>query len=355
MNVAMRLAAAGWVAPLLIIAGCGMEGAPQPPSLHLPQPVTNLSGLRVGDEVQLHWMMPKRDTDKVLLKGDQKIRVCRRIESGSCESAGEILVQPNAAASYVDHLPSRLTSGSPQLLVYTVLLENHAGHDAGPSNPVYAASGEALPQIQNLSAAASADGVVLSWKAAKDTGLIRIHRSLVVDAKAKKPDEMAGSPAPQEQMLEVAGADQGQALDRDAALDNTYRYRVERVHKFMIQGHAFEETGAPSELVTLNARDIFPPGVPASVQAVADPEAHAIDLSWSPDIEPDIAGYIVYRRETNSRANPVRVSPAGLVAPSFRDASALPGHSYAYSVSAIDRDGNESARSADVEESLPQQ
>ena len=50
-----------------------------------------------------------------------------------------------------------------------------------------------------------------------------------------------------------------------------------------------------------------------------------------------------------------RYRPGQVVAPSFRDAAVLPGHTYAYSVSALDRDGNESPRSAEVEETLPQQ
>jgi fibronectin type 3 domain-containing protein len=43
-----------------------------------------------------------------------------------------------------------------------------------------------------------------------------------------------------------------------------------------------------------------------------------------------------------------------LVPPSLEDKSVASGHRYAYSVSAVDQDGNESARSAEVEESLPQ-
>ena len=366
MKEAMRLAATGLIAPLLVaISGCGMEGAPLPPTLKLPQPVTTLSGERIGDEVHLSWTMPKRDTDKVLLKGDQKVHVCRRIENGGCDPAGDLMIAPGTAASYVDHLPSSITSGPPQLLVYTVLLQNHSGHDAGPSNPIFAVTGVAPRPIESLSTAASPDGVVLHWAAVPganaDQELVRIHRTRLVDPKAKIAEQKSGSPTPasppqtQDQTLEVTGGDKGQALDRDAALDNTYRYTVERVRKFSIQGHAFEETSTPGEPITLDARDIFPPQVPSGVQAVADAETHAIDLSWAPDTDADIAGYIVYRRESGSSRNPVRVSPAGLVPPSFRDASTLPGHSYIYSVSAIDRDGNESARSADVEESLPQQ
>jgi hypothetical protein len=345
-------------APLMIVAGCGMQASPLPPSLKLPVPVSDLSGTRAGEEVSLHWTMPKRDTDKVLLVGDQKARICRHLNGGPCETAGEALFAPNKPAAFVDRLPSRLTSGPPQLLSYTVVLLNPGGHDAGPSNQVYTASGAAPAKAEDFSATATAEGIVLKWNAAPtsqaDQEIMRIHRTLVVDPKAKKPDQAGGSPAPQEQTLEVTGPDKGEALDRDAALDNVYRFTAERVRELSIQGHAFEEASQISQVVTINARDIFPPHVPLGLQAVADPDAHAIDLSWTPDSDLDIAGYVVYRRDAGSGANPVRVSPPGLVSPSFRDVSALPGHSYAYSVSAVDRDGNESARSSVVEEDLPQ-
>jgi hypothetical protein len=353
--VALRAAAAGAVVPFLMMAGCGMNATPQPPSLKLPAPVTDLSGARVGDEVHLHWTMPKRDTDKVILKGDQRARICRRVETGACQTAGELMIAPAAPADFVDHIPAALATGSPRLLTYLVELENHAGHNAGPSNPVHTATGPTLPKIEDFSAAATQDGVVLKWKPEANTELIRIHRSLVVDPKRKQSSQMAGSPAPPEQTLEVSAPDQGQALDRDAALDNVYRYSAQRMRKFTLEGHVFEVTSVGSDVVTLNARDVFAPRTPTGLQAVADPDAKVIDLSWSPNTENDLAGYAVYRRDAGSASNPVRVSPPGVVAPSFRDASSLPGHSYAYSVSAIDRDGNESPRSADVEETLPQQ
>jgi hypothetical protein len=355
MNVALRAAALLLVLPLLTMTGCGTPAAPSPPSLKIPEPVVDLSANRVGDEVRLTWTMPKRTTDKVLLKGDQAAHVCRRVETGPCETAADLHLPPDAPAHFVDHLPPDRISGPAKLMTYTVELNNHAGHNAGSSNQAWTAAGTAPPQVVGLSATTRQEGVLLRWQATGSDQLLRIHRELVIKPGAPQPSQISGSPAPTEQTLEVEGKDQGQALDRDAALDHTYRYSADRVEKLTFAGHAFEIQSAPSEVVTIDARDIFPPATPRDLQAVADAEARAIDLSWAPNTEADIAGYIVYRRDTASSAPAVRVSPPGEVAPSFRDASALFGHRYAYSVSAIDRDGNESPRSAETEESLPQQ
>ena len=149
--------------------------------------------------------------------------------------------------------------------------------------------------------------------------------------------------------------DEGKVIDTDVALDHTYSYVLERVARATLDGKPVEAASAPSVTVRVDAKDVFPPAVPKGLQAVADARAHAIDLSWQPNTEADLAGYRVYRREVGSNAPPVRISAAVEPASTFRDAQVEPGKTYAYSVSAVDQDGNESARSPEVEEKLPQQ
>jgi fibronectin type 3 domain-containing protein len=144
-----------------------------------------------------------------------------------------------------------------------------------------------------------------------------------------------------------------QAIDRDAALNHAYRYTVERVARLLLDGHRVEVGSGLGTPVTVSARDIFPPAVPQGLVAVADVEAGAIDLSWSPDADPDLAGYSVYRRVAGSTTPAERVSGGELLSnPAWRDLSPRSGLVYAYSVSAVDQTGNESARSAEALESV---
>ena len=62
----------------LLATGCGTPGTPLPPSLHLPDPVTDLTAVRNGDQVSLTWTMPRKNTEKILLKGDIAVRICRK-------------------------------------------------------------------------------------------------------------------------------------------------------------------------------------------------------------------------------------------------------------------------------------
>lgn len=348
-SIARWAIAAGVCLALAAATGCGMVAAPQPPSLKLPQPATDLIAQRIGNAVNLHWTMPKRATDKVLLGGGQRVEVCRRMEMGPCATVGRLVLAPEVQAAFTDVLPPALTSGPVRPLVYVVELQNHAGRSAGPSNAAVSAAGAAPAKIVGLEARATADGIVLSWKPEGGLETVRIRRTLVEKAGAKR--SAAGVAAvPAEQTLEFTGEDQGRALDADAALDHIYTYVVQRVAKVTVDGRTVEMDGAPSEPVAINARDVFPPAVPKGLEAVADAEAHAIDLSWQADM--DAAGYVVYRREAGSDEI---VKMARVAEPSYRDTTAVVGNAYKYSISAVDQDGNESARCAEVEETLPAQ
>ena len=80
----------------------------------------------------------------------------------------------------------------------------------------------------------------------------------------------------------------------------------------------------------------------------------AIDLSWLPGSEADLAGYIVYRREPGAAADWLRISPGQpVVGPGFHDSNVQPGHTYTYAVTAIDQGGRESARSNEASDTVP--
>jgi fibronectin type 3 domain-containing protein len=69
-----------------------------------------------------------------------------------------------------------------------------------------------------------------------------------------------------------------------------------------------------------------------------------VDLSWSISPENDVAGYRVYRSEQEGARGEL-IQPALVSTPAVRDTSVQLGHRYWYTVTAVDRAGNESAAS----------
>jgi hypothetical protein len=380
MSVTPKLYAAGVaLAAIVSITGCGTPGAPQPPSLHLPEPVADLVATRSGNTVTLHWTMPKRTTDRILLasaiKGKIPTRICRSEgASDPCQPVGDTAFDPSAKAEFQDTLPTPLGSGAIRPLLYYVELRSKpgpTGRSAGLSNPATVPAGSAPATIVKLTAQARTDGVVVSFpgtsERAEGATTIRLHRRLLTpQAKAEKSGSALMStpaePAVRDLLVEIPAGQPLQTLDASAQFGMTYEYTAQRVRKLTVSGKSIELAGEPSPPVKIFVEDTFPPAVPSGLAAVAVPDEKSIDLSWQPDTEADLAGYIVYRIQVgeaengNGEADWIRISGSQPVpSPAYRDPSVQPGRSYRYAVSAIDQTGHESKRSAEAQESIPNQ
>ena len=359
---------AGLVAALMT-AGCGTPGTPLPPSLNLPDPVTDLAALRTGNQVALTWTMPKKNTDKLLLKGNYGVRICRKQATEDCAVAPRSLaLAPGAKGAFADTLPTAEASGPPRALSYIVEVNNARGRSAGASNVVQVLAGEAPSAVAGLSAVVRKGGVVLHWTAdpkQPSTTVIRLHRNLLTPKAEAKPKQQTAHLAPlpeplEETLLVDSGGQAGQAsdraLDKEIRFGQVYEYRAQRVARVTVDGKIVELGGPLSDPVRVEAKDIFPPAVPTGLAAVAlagdATTGPSIDLNWQPVTDVDLAGYAVYRRESGAAWK--RISPAQpFVGPAFHDSNVQPGHTYSYAVSAIDQGGHESARSDETEETVP--
>ena len=343
----------------LLLAACGTPGAPQPPSLNLPDQVTDLAAVRAGSKVSLTWTMPTRNTDKLPLKSEIEVRICRREDSEACEPVGgALMLSPGKDGSFDDALSATLSSGAPRPLRYFVELKNRKGRSAGLSNEAVVLAGHGPLPIEGLRAEVRKDGVVLSWDPQSEAGAVRLHRKLLTLAPVKAHQELLAPPPEQseENLLIDANPQVTRAIDRDIRFGESYEYRAQRVSRIAYEGKTLELAGELSPALRVDVVDVFPPAVPAGLAAIATAGdggiETAIDLSWQPNTEPDLAGYIVYRREADTGWQ--RVSPSQpLVSPAFHDRQVQPGHTYSYAIRAIDQGGHESARSAEAEETVP--
>lgn len=343
-----------------LLSGCGTPGAPQPPSLNLADPVGDLSATRNGDKVTLTWTMPKRNTDKTPIKGDVATRICRQDGPGACNQVGtDVMVAPGDAGSYTDALAGTLASGNARPVSYFVELRNKKGRSTGLSNAATVLVGEAPRPVEGLNVEVRKQGVVLRWTADGENVPVRLDRKLLTPPSTKAEHGLL-APAPEEinvTLLVEEGVIQGRAMDKTILLGQTYEYRAQRVRRMDVDGKTLELAGELSQPVDVDAKDVFPPEVPKGLAAVAAAGANdagpSMDLSWEPDTEADVAGYVVYRREGDGEWHRVSAATPG-IEPVFHDAHVQPGHTYEYAVSAIGINGQESARSAAAQETVPQ-
>ncbi len=166
------------------------------------------------------------------------------------------------------------------------------------------------------------------------------------------PDATPDKPGLKSPLAKVGETASTPFTDPQVVFGTTYAYSVRSVVEH--PGKTLES--ADSNVLIVTPKDVFPPAAPlglvvALVPAQAGATAH-LELSWAISPETDVAGYNVYRTEQVGVPG-ARLNNELLLAPAFRDMNMQPGRRYSYTVTAVDRSGNESPASAPVSGGVP--
>jgi len=366
-----------------LLVACGVRGVPLPPSLELPQPVTDLRAARKGDRVYLAWTVPTRNTDGESVRRPGMTVICRSLdavmnECGTLLAKVQTLQPPppspplkNAppmkiTATYIDSGPLPPASGAASEATYAVEVLNENGRSGGLSNLVRVPVFPAVPPPANFNATVTAAGVRISWQCEAVKAIDDVQYKLRIYRRSN--DGQAGNDQAGASQTGVSQANSAQAfmrideadfsdcskaelLDQTFEWEKTYAYRAHVVTVISQPGKpAIEIEGDDTPIVEVVARDVFPPGIPTGLQAVASGVGQApfVDLIWAPVTDGDIAGYNLYRHQEGEA--PVKINADLVKIPAFRDTTVVPGKKYFYSVSAVDLRGNESAPSEETSE-----
>jgi hypothetical protein len=318
-----------------------------------------LQAVRHGDVVTLTWTVPQFNTDRTRVRRLGPTRICRGFNVVAMDTCSEIVAvtlpvpvvgTARNRAEFHDTIPRALMRQDPAgFVTYAVEIQNQRERNAGLSNRVDVPLAPVANAATDAEATATADGVRLEWKGSTPVTAPTFSTSYHV---FRQPaDAPPGS----------ARADLGTAqlqggtftfLDRSFEWEKPYRYYIVPVTHYELRGKAgqFEGDEVSLEIVP---HDIFPPAVPAGLQAAFSgrEQQKFIDLSWNPDTDPDLAGYNVYRHLAGQPA--VKINAELVKAPAYRDNAVQSGQTYFYAVTAVDARGNESAKSAETSETVP--
>ena len=348
------------LAPLLALAGCGTPGAPLPPSLQLPRPVDDLAAQRKGNRVILSWTPPAQTTDRQNIRHEGVTRICRssgRLPVERCTTIDAELSPQQVAQLTVKSQKPKVVFEQPipedpsDFANFAVEVANERGRSAGLSNQVAVPTVRTLPAPDDVRAEVGANGVSIFWSgvtggaAPKHPGVRYSYE--VLRRSTKTPNFVA--------VLDIPlNGPQYSAVDKSSDWEQSYDYKIAGITHFNYGGKDIEVEGDDSPLLHVLVHDTFAPAQPTGVQAVFSGVGQKpfIDLSWAPNTESDLAGYNIYRREGAGAA--VKLNKDLMKSPSFRDTQVQAGHTYTYSVSAVDLRNNESAKSEETSESVPQ-
>jgi hypothetical protein len=357
-------------AALFSLAGCGAPGEPTPPAPPIPSTVADLSARQRGDGVQLTFTLPKNSSTGDRLAETPAIEVLRGSakDDGTPDAKtfrvvetipGELVVKDpkEDRVEVVDPMSPEETKAHPGLRVaYEVRTRVSKKRASANSNAVVLKLYPVPEPIATLQARVTEAAIELSWiPPAKTSGgeplsgaaSYRVYRG-EIDTSSAEAAAKDLAQAKWRVKLTLLGPAESPSY-RDAGFDfgKTYVYVVRSA--VLPAGEGIESGDSAPAVVT--PVDTFPPAGPTGIVAAVLPGGTEgsvqVDLSWSINSETDLAGYRVYRNEQEG-ARGTSITPELLLTPSVRDTSVQPGHRYWYTVTAVDRAGNESAPSQQI-------
>lgn len=342
---------------LPLLPGCGKKGPPLPPMRVRPEAPRALELRQRGSTVWISLREPADRTDGSELAADARIRLfllaaqaagkplpARRAGGPSwviprsqwpLYAVGGRIEIPLALETIAAAAPALAGPGTGERrIAFTAEIEEGKHRRSELARPVTLALCTAPAPPAALSARVTEPGILLEWDRPAAAGsLAHIYRSTGSEPAADNPHA-----TPQ--------ASAGSWLDRSVAEGKRYGY----VLRFAsgTPESICESTGVDA---SAQVADTFPPAPPAGLAAAA--EEGFIRLFWTPGGEPDLAGYLIYRRAGDNGFFEL-LTPDPLTETTWADRTAARGVRYSYAVTAIDGASppNESVRSEEVTESI---
>lgn len=355
----------------VLLAGCAAPGDPTPRRPIVPTAVSDLSARQEGGEIVLTFTLPDHSTDREPLAEQPSVEVFRaELAPGSKPDsksawrmayeipAGRLDVYlKNKKIEFRDPLaPAELGKADGFPIAYMVRTREVRARASGDSNYLLERAFSPPSVPGGGIGKVTEQAIVLTWgeSSAPAGGVFAGYRIYGTELESGEKQLSPGlAQSNLKGPLQMVGTSPStEYRDKHFEFGVTYLYTVRSVAAF--GADQVESGDSPS--ITVEARDVFPPGAPVGLEAAvlpATPQAGAyVELSWAISPESDAAGYRIYRSDVESEAGS-RLNRELLPSPAFRDISVVSGKKYFYTVTAVDQAGNESARSSEVPVEIP--
>jgi len=358
-----------------LAAGCGVPGEPVPPSPPIPTPIKDLTAKQLGDGVLLSFTLPTKSTLGERLPQTPTMEVFRgRLQpdgTPDMKSFRQVDVVPSTVLNgfvrqgvveFLDTVsPEEIRANPGASAVYSVRTRVSERKISGDSNLVEVNLYPVPERIGKIDLQESERSLKLKWNAPTQTSggvplppisEYRVYRGELDPASAASAEKDFQSAVWKLPLLLLASPKDPEYQDQGFDYGKTYAYVVRTA---ITEEGVSRESGNSAPLI-VTPKDIFPPEAPRDVVAAVLPKgaggAGVVDLSWSLNVETDLAGYRIYRSESEGSRG-AALTPELLPTPAYRDETVQAGRRYWYMVTAVDQAGNESSPSATVVVEIP--
>ena len=341
----------------ILSAGCARIADPKPPERHVPEATRDFEAHQIGEEIVLTFSLPERNTDGSLARTIRSLEIFRitekaeaKIPAAIADLSDEIFLGRAAHAFSIPavRFPEYMREGvfvirdapfvPPGESIYSLqfryaaVFVNEKNQAARLSQQVFVQPMVLPPAPEGLSAVVSENEIRVAWTPTPENAVS--NRTLRVGYnvyRSEKPDEFPVTP------VNAAPLSAAEYLEHVFQFDKNYYYSVSVV----IASNPPAESER-SEILKVEARDIFPPLPPGNFTTVA--ENDKVTLFWTPSPSADTVGYRIFRinrTDSRARADSRRPLHEGLITGiSHRDEGVEPGGDYIYEIQAVDGHGN---------------
>lgn len=364
---------------LAALAGCGKRGDPRPPLRIVPQPVTELRLSQRGDALLTSFVAPRLATDGSRL-GVIEVELLKTSQEGDFEKLATRTserVAPGEAIVKSEPLP-------PPGTVVRVAARASARGRTSNRTPIVTLAAQPPPLApQMLTSELTPTGLMLRWVDPNPPPPEPTPQPTPTVAPSPTPAPTPTAPPSAASGLPTAPAPSpstspsptpqptptppvrgfwvyrrakdgvyARPLQEDVLTATEYEDRSVLpgeewcyVVRFLTSKQPLVESASPSEACA-GFKDIAAPAAPIGIAVVL--RADGVEVSWSPSPEGDLAGYRVYRAAPPGEP-PVRVAEVSTEQTSIKDVSPRRGVVNVYTVTALDKAGNESPASSPVQ------
>ncbi|HET8922696.1 MAG TPA: hypothetical protein VFN26_06820 [Candidatus Acidoferrum sp.] len=355
---------------LFLAVGCGAPGEPTPPTPPVPAPVSDLAAHQAGDGAQLVFTLPSISVTGDKLAAPPAVEILRgNLKTGGSPDTKSfrvvytipgVLVDNYRFGSHIvftDPIAPAETKAHPGASVTYLIRTRASRKRASADSNVVSVRVFPVPEpISSLEARVTESAIELNWPAPTHTssgdplssvGGYHIYRNEINAAAASSSPGVNLAGEAETNPVPLGSSQTNSYSDTSFLFDHAYIYVVRSV----IQADGTLLESSDSQPLRVAPRDTFPPAAPQNLVAVsphcvADAAKLYVELSWSMNLETDLAAYRVYRNDEEGKQG--QLLQSFWIGPSYRDNAVASEHRYWYTVTALDRAGNESSASAPV-------
>lgn len=360
---------------LSFLFGCGAPGEPVSNSAPVAMAVTDLSGHQSGNGVQLAFTMPGRSTAGERLLATPAVEILRgNLKPDGTPDLKSLRITntiPGALTEkyfvgdkfqFTDAVSPEETKNHTVTTFYVVRTRLSQKRASSNSNLLVIKIFSVPESVGSLEVRVTEPAIELRWRPVERTSsgeplpappAYNVYRTELDDSDLEKAKADPSLLELNRKLQLLSSQVEPAFSDQNFEFGKNYAYVVRSTTS--AAGATLES--ADSAPAFCAPRDTFPPAAPQSLSVAVLPtesrKAAVVDLSWSINLEPDFAGYRLYRSSQSGQPGQLLL-PELLPTPAYRDTSVESAHRYWYTVTAVDRSGNESVPSPPVEAEIPQ-